>query len=200
MWVSSRERSCLGVTPTPPSASPCLARCLPLPLPRVGKCHQYWNISGWKHWRFQEGRIVGKTRLCYFSSWPCKYFFASRRTKYALNTYASKLSTITPPVTCFLSKFQYVMYSALSRAIFAYCLYQFVTCFCGISFYKCLSVNYIIFDKNEKLDQVYFNSSVWNIWHFPTLPLPSLPPAPTNVHFTGPRFQRHIAVMQNQGN
>ena len=86
--------------------------------------------------------------------------FSSRRTKYALNTYASKLSTITPPVTCFLSKFQYVMYSALSRAIFAYCLYQFVTCFCGISFYKCLSVNYIIFDKNEKLDQVYFNSSV----------------------------------------
>ena len=42
--------------------------------------------------------VSGKTRLCYFSSWPCQ-FFASLRTKYASNTYASKFSTITSPVS-----------------------------------------------------------------------------------------------------
>ena len=51
------------------------------------------NIGG-----FWQGRIVGKTRLCYFSSWPCQ-FLASLRTNYASNTYASKFSTNTSPVT-----------------------------------------------------------------------------------------------------
>ena len=69
------------------------------------------------------------------------------------------------------------MYSAFSRAILAYCLYQFETCFCGISFYKFLSVNYIIFDKNVKLGKVYLQIHLCEI--FGIFQLCHCPPCPT---------------------